>query len=118
MAETAAIATQGAIRTRGSVLTSFARQRELSLAAIMSLLHDGAILLFGLGFSKLAPDIGVSVGYAAFMSFAIIVGNVHGFRTGEWKGASRQSIAWIVAGIIVLIAGVCILGHGNAMPKA
>jgi len=35
MAETGVIATQGALRTRGSVLTSFARQRELSLAAIM-----------------------------------------------------------------------------------
>jgi len=92
--------------------------RTLGLAGSMSLLHDGAILLFGLGFSKLAEDIGVSVGYAAFMSFAIIVGNVHGFRSGEWQGASRRSISWIVAGIIVLIAGVCILGHGNAMPKA
>ncbi|MBE3123484.1 MAG: rhamnose/proton symporter RhaT, partial [Planctomycetes bacterium] len=56
--------------------------------------------------------------YAAFMSFAIIVGNVHGFRSGEWRGASRKSITWIVTGIVVLIIGVCILGHGNAMPKA
>lgn len=89
----------------------------LCLAAVMSLLHDGAILLLGLGFPMLAEDIGMSVGYPAFMSFAIIVGNVHGFRSGEWKGASRRSITWIVAGIIVLIAGVCVLGHGNAMPK-
>jgi len=43
------------------------------------------------------------------------VGNVHGFRSGEWKGASRQSIAWVVAGIVILIVGVCILGQGNAM---
>jgi L-rhamnose-H+ transport protein len=82
----------------------------------MAVLHDAAILFWGLGASRLG-DLGVSVGYAAFMSFAIIVGNVHGFRSGEWKGASRRSIAWIVAGIIVLILGVCILGHGNAMAK-
>jgi hypothetical protein len=48
------------------------------------------------------------------MSFAIIVGNVHGFRTGEWKGAGAKSIRWILAGIVVLILGVCVLGlaHG------
>jgi hypothetical protein len=51
------------------------------------------------------------------MSFAIIVGNVHGFRTGEWKGANRQSLTWIAAGIAVLIAGVCVLGVANSMQK-
>ena len=88
--------------------------RTLLLAFVMALLHDGAILLFGLGYIKLGA-LGISVGYAAFMSFAIIVGNVHGFRTGEWKGASRQSIQWIIAGIAVLVLGVCVLAIGKAM---
>ncbi len=105
--------------TRNKTWKNFGRPgtgRILLLAAVMAVLHDAAILFWGLGASRLG-DLGVSVGYAAFMSFAIIVGNVHGFRSGEWKGASRRSIAWIVAGIIVLILGVCILGHGNAMAK-
>jgi len=84
------------------------------IALVMAFLHNGAIYLFNLGFPKLG-ELGVSVGYASFMSFAIIVGNAHGFRTGEWKGASRQSVAWVVAGIAVLIIGVCILAAGNAM---
>lgn len=84
----------------------------LVIALIMALLHDGAILLFGVGASKLGP-LGVAVGYAAFMSFAIIVGNVNGFLTGEWKGASKQSASWIVAGIIVLMLGVSVLARGN-----
>ena len=88
--------------------------RTLGLALAMAFLHNGAIYLFNLGFPKLG-DLGVSVGYAAFMSFAIIVGNLHGFRTGEWKGASRQGVAWIVTGIVILVIGVCILGKGNAM---
>jgi L-rhamnose-H+ transport protein len=90
--------------------------RTLALALVMALLHDGALLFGMLGFVKLG-DLGVSVGYPAFMSFAIIVGNIHGFRTGEWKGASRQSVKWIVAGILVLIVGVCILAQGNAMAE-
>ena len=89
----------------------------LLLALAMAILHDGAIFFFGLGYINLGR-LGISVGYAAFMSFAIIVGNVHGFRTGEWKGASRRSIQWLVAGIAVLILGVCVLAAGNAMQKS
>ena len=89
----------------------------LALALVMALLHDGAIFFFGLGYINLGK-LGVSVGYAVFMSLAIIVGNVHGFRSGEWKGASRRSIAWIVAGIAILIVGVCILGKGNQMRES
>ena len=86
----------------------------LLLALAMACLHDGAIVFWGLGATKLG-DLGVSVGYAIFMSFAIIVGNVNGFLTGEWKGASKQSVNWILAGIAVLIVGVCILAKANTM---
>ena len=88
--------------------------RVYLLAAIMAVLHDAAIFFFGVGWINLG-DLGVSVGYPVFMSFAIIVGNVHGFRTGEWKGASRQSVAWIIVGIAILIVGVCLLAQGKAM---
>ena len=78
--------------------------------------HDAAIFLFGMGYGHLDKHgLGMPVGYPAFMSFAIIVGNIHGFRTGEWKGASKQSIQWIIAGIIVLIIGVSVLGVGHAI---
>ncbi len=86
----------------------------LIIALIMALLHDGAILFWGLGASRLGA-LGVGVGYAVFMSFAIIVGNINGFLTGEWKGASRRSIQWIAAGILVLILGVSVLARGNIM---
>lgn len=86
----------------------------LAIAFIMAVLHDAAILLFGVGASRLGP-LGIAVGYAAFMSFAIIVGNVNGFLTKEWKGAGRQSVYWIIAGIVVLIVGVSILAKGNTM---
>ena len=88
--------------------------KVLFIALIMACLHDGAILLFGVGASKLGT-LGVAVGYAAFMSFAIIVGNINGFLTKEWKGASKVSMQWIAGGIIVLIIGVSILAKGNFM---
>ncbi len=86
----------------------------LLLAAIMAVLHNAAIFLFGLGWIHIG-ELGVSVGYPIFMSVAILVGNVHGFRSGEWKGASRESILWILTGIALLIVGVCLLAQGRAM---
>ena len=86
----------------------------LLLAAVMAVLHDAAVFFLGLGMFKL-KELSVPVGYPVFISFAIIVGNVHGFRTGEWKGASRRSVTWIVAGIALLVIGVCILATGKSM---
>lgn len=88
--------------------------RVLLIALIMASLHDGAILLYGVGASKLGT-IGAAVGYAVFMSFAIVVGNVNGFLTGEWKNASQKSVLWIVGGIVVLMLGVSMLARGNYM---
>ena len=100
-------------KTWGS-LTKPGIGKVLLIALAMALLHDAAILFFGVGASKLGP-LGVAVGYAAFMSFAIIVGNINGFLTKEWKRASKQSMYWIATGIIILIIGVSILAKGNFM---
>lgn len=86
----------------------------VGLAFVMALLHDGAIYLFGLGYDKLSPW-SMPIAYPVFMSFAIIVGNFHGFRTGEWRGAGGKSIRWILAGIIILLAGACVLALAHTM---
>ena len=97
-----------------SSLTGPGIGQVLIIALVMAVLHDGAILLFGVGASKLGA-LGFAVGYAAFMSFAIIVGNINGFLTKEWKGASGKSVGVIAAGILVLVIGVCVLAKGNYM---
>jgi len=84
------------------------------IALIMAVLHDAAVGLFGLGASKLG-DLGVSVGYTVFMAFAIIVGNLNGFLTGEWRNAGKPATRWIFAGIAVLVVAVCILGLGKGL---
>ena len=97
-----------------STLTKPGIGQVLLIALAMACLHDGAILLLGVAAPKLG-DIGAAIGYAIFMSFAIMVGNVNGFLTGEWKGASKASVKWIIAGIIVLMLGVSVLQKGNNM---
>jgi len=89
----------------------------IAIALLMAVLHDAAVALFGLGASKLG-GLGVSVGYTVFMAFAIIVGNFNGFLTGEWRNAGKRAVRWILAGILVLVIAVCILGLGKGMDAA
>lgn len=99
-----------------STLTQPGIGKVLFIALIMACLHDGAILFFGVGVPKLGTQtFGAAIAYPVFMTFAIIVGNINGFLTKEWKGASKQSIYWIITGITILIIGVSVFAKGSAM---
>ncbi len=124
LATTAVILWGGSISACGFCVYKFSKNKTWStlrapgigkilfIALVMAVLHDSAIALFGMGAGKIGA-LGSSLGYAVFMSFAIIVGNANGFFTGEWKGASKKSGAWIVAGILILVLGVSVLVRGN-----
>jgi len=84
------------------------------LAFLMAALHDGAIFFYGLG-SQYLGVLGVSVGFALLFCGMMLVGNICGFMTGEWKGAASISRRWIMAGVTGLVLGICILAVGNAL---
>ena len=85
------------------------------IALVMAVIHDSGVVFYGMGTSYLGKELGVSLGYAVFMSFGIIVGNINGFLTGEWKGASRQSMKLMVTAIVILITASCIMGVANVL---
>ena len=80
----------------------------------MALLHDGAIACFGVGCPKLGT-LGISVGYAIFMSLAIFTGTLNGFLTGEWRGAAPRAVIGIRIALVILVAGVCLLAYANTL---
>ena len=84
----------------------------LAIAFVMAVLHDVALVFFGLAVSLLGN---VSVSLAIFTALAIIVGNFNGFVTGEWRTASKESVRWISAGIAVLVIAVAILAVGRGL---
>ena len=84
------------------------------IALLMAVIHDSAVVLYGMGVSYLGT-LGVSLGYAVFMSFGIIFGNINGFLTGEWKGASRQSVQMMIGAIFILIGASCVMGIAQAL---
>ena len=85
-----------------------------AVALVMALMHDGAIAFFGVGCPKLGA-LGVSVGYAIFMSLAIFTGTVNGFLVGEWRGADVRAVNGIRLALAILVAGVCVLAYANAL---
>jgi len=84
----------------------------LVIAFLMAVLHDAALVFFGLAVSLLGN---ISVSLAIFTALAIIVGNFNGFLTGEWRNAGRTAVKWIGAGIIVLVIAVGILAVGRGL---
>ena len=90
--------------------------RDLTLAAVMALLHFLILFFYGIAAYYLGP-LGTSVGWAAFISCGLLIANVAGFLTAEWSDASRKSRRWLFAGLAVLVLGICILGSANAVQQ-
>ena len=102
---------------RNRTWKNFARPgagRDTGLASVMAVLNFSTLLLYGLG-AHFIGDLGTSLGFAAFTSIAIIVANLLGFVTGEWKGAGTKPVCWIIASTVVLVIAVCVLGLGNSL---
>jgi L-rhamnose-H+ transport protein len=87
---------------------------DLWLSVVLGALWFGAIFLYGLGAFRLGR-IGTSVGWAINISAQLLVANLLGFATGEWRGAPKGSVGWIVSGLGVVIASMAILAYGNTM---
>lgn len=49
------------------------------------------------------------------MAFIIVFSNLWGLALREWKGCSRKTLAWIAAGLLVLVASTIVIGYGNKL---
>jgi L-rhamnose-H+ transport protein len=90
---------------------------NLTMAGIMGILHFLILFFYGIGAYYLG-DLGTSVGWAACLSCGLLIANLAGFMTGEWRDASPQSRRWLLAGLAVLVLGVCILGVANQVQQS
>ena len=75
-----------------------------------------ATIPYGMGAYYLGR-LGTSVGWAVYMAFTLLVANIFGFMTGEWKGASTRSRRTLFAGLSVLVAAIVVLAIGNSMTR-
>ena len=67
---------------------------------------------YGMGESKMGNG---ASSWILHMSFIILVANMWGILSKEWKGVSRKTAITIIVGIITIIASVVIVGYGNSL---
>ena len=84
----------------------------LILVVLMAIFHDAALVIYGLAAYHLG-ELGTSVGFAILETGAIMIANINGIITKEWKGASKKSITVLVISLAILIIGVLIIAKGN-----
>lgn len=65
---------------------------------------------YGMGESKLGNG---PSSWILHMAFIILVANSWGLVLKEWKGVSQKTITSIIAGILVIVLSVLIVGYGN-----
>ncbi len=65
---------------------------------------------YGMGESKLGNG---ASSWILHMSFIILVANMWGFVSKEWKGVSKKTRFTIITGVFIIILSVLVVGYGN-----
>jgi L-rhamnose-H+ transport protein len=84
------------------------------LAIIMGIMWFGGVTLYGMGVTKLGI-LGASIGWPLIQSVAIISGSVSGILTGEWKGADKGAVIYMISGMILLFLGMGVISWAGTL---
>ncbi len=69
---------------------------------------------YGMGESKLGNG---ASSWILHMAFIILIANLWGLALKEWNGVRRQTYSTVVAGILVIMLSVLIVGRGNYLKE-
>jgi len=73
-----------------------------------------ATIPYGMG-AYFLGRLGTSVGWALYMAFTLLVANIFGFISHEWRAAPVRALRTLYAGLSILIAAIVVLAIGNSM---
>jgi L-rhamnose-H+ transport protein len=65
---------------------------------------------YGMGESKLGNG---ASSWILHMSFIILVANMWGLLSNEWKGVSKKTRQMLLMGVLTIIISVLVVGYGN-----
>jgi L-rhamnose-H+ transport protein len=88
--------------------------RDMCLAVGMGLLHYLAQVPYGVGAWFIGPAMGRTIGWAVTIASSLIVANMLGFVTGEWKDAHGNSKKVLFSGLAILIVAMICLAYANS----
>jgi L-rhamnose-H+ transport protein len=82
------------------------------LAAVMAILWFFSTALYGTA-TGLLGNLGVVLGWPAFMSLIVLMAGFLGLLTGEWKHAGTKPILLQIAGMVILVLAVIALSQAR-----
>jgi len=82
------------------------------LGSLMGVFFMAGIVFYGVGASKIG-DLGTSIGWALFQGPTIIIANLSGFLTGEWKDANSKAVKTMIKGVLAILVGIVIVAIGK-----
>src|SRR5436189_4815490 len=92
--------------------SKFPLARNLFFSALAGTTWFLQFFFYGMGESKMGNG---ASSWILHMSFIILVANMWGILSKEWKGVSKKTALTIIIGIITIIASVVIVGIGNSL---
>ena len=81
---------------------------------LMGAMWISCIVLYGAGANQLG-HLGTTIGWLILMAVTVLVGNVWGILTGEWKGAPKKARQRMGQGLALLISSVFLVGIGKIL---
>jgi L-rhamnose-H+ transport protein len=84
--------------------------RNYLLSALAGTTWFLQFFFYGMGESRLGNG---ASSWILHMSFIILVANMWGLLSKEWKGVSKKTMTTIFAGVATIILAVLIVGYGN-----
>jgi L-rhamnose-H+ transport protein len=82
------------------------------LTGSMAMMWLVGIFFYGFGANKLGQT-GSSIGWAILMAAIVIVANLWGLTTREWRGAGLAAKRAMSAGLLVLVVAIFIIGEAK-----
>ena len=81
---------------------------DSALALFLGVCHFGTIMSYAMG-AVYIGELGTSIGYAVALSMGLIIANLLGFTTAEWKEAPKPALRTLFGGLTTLIIAIFIL---------
>ena len=85
-----------------------------ALSALMGLLWVGGIFAYGAASPKLGK-LGPAIGWPLSLVVSLITANCVGFLVGEWRLSSPAARRWMIAGLVILLGAIGILGWSGSL---
>ncbi|MBI2435389.1 MAG: L-rhamnose/proton symporter RhaT [Candidatus Hydrogenedentes bacterium] len=89
--------------------------RNYFLSAVAGTIWYLQFMFYGMGTTQMGKYDFSS--WSLHMAFIIVFSNLWGLMLHEWKGSSRKTLHWIIAGIALLVASTIVIGYGNKLAE-